>query len=275
MFLPDNIDLGQSEKYILIIRISPEKFAYSIHEPRIGGDFCYREESISKETGLLNEVQRIIFDFNFLTQKFKQTNVLLVSNEYELVPQYLIEKDKIQDLYNFTHHKKSTRVIQSSEKIQDNIVLFGFDEELYKFLVRSLFNPQFYHHSFFIMKYVDGKSHALSNSAKMFLNFHDNIVDIICYSKASRIQHILSLQNESEYNQVYHILNIWDKCCFDQKQDTLYILENSANKSESVINILKDYIKNIETIGAPNELEFLNTEENMQAPIDLLILSIA
>ena len=271
MFLPDNIDLGQSDKYILSIRISSSLFSYSIHEPKVGGDFCYREVSIPKGSDFLTEIQSIVFDNNFLTNKFKKTNIVLVSKEYELVPEYVLEKGKEKALYNFTTQKKSEQVLQSIESFQDNNILFGCNEELYTFFMRSLFNPQFIPHSFLGLKYFAEKSRSSSNQNKIFLYFHHDFVDLFCYNETSKITQVQSYQNENELNLVYYILNIWNKLNFNQKKDILYF--SGTSKENQMIKILSDYIKHIENIEYPNETDFLNIENRTIVPIDLLILS--
>ena len=276
MLLPDNIDLSQTEKYILSLRISDTTFSYSIHEPRVNGDFCYRETSFANDSDILNNIQSIIFDYNFLTHKYKQTNVVFVSNNYELVPAYLIEKNKIRSLYNFTHNEKFTQILSSPTPIQNNTILFGANDELYKFLVRSLFNPQFYHHIDPILRFVNGKNRIAAAQNKMYLHFNDQLTDISCYNSESKLLHVSTLSNENNNNRIYHILNIWEKSNFDQRNDYIYVLGKSIDdKYQPIIDTLKEYIQNIEVTGIPNEVELLKLDEDIQIPLDLLILSIS
>ncbi len=272
MFLPNNIDLGKSEKYILTIRIAPNGLAFSIHEPSMGGDYCYRETSFSSESNRLGNIQRIIFDYNFLTQVFKQTNVVFVSKEYDIVPQYVLEKNKKEALYNFTHIEQVEQVLISSHTIQDNITLFNADKEIYKFLMRSLYNPRFFHHSELLMKYMEGKNRMTEKRPKMYLNFHNEFLDIFCYDGLSHLLHAITFQHENGHNLIYFILNLWNKCNFDQNRDYLYILENFADSGNQVIPLLRNYIKQIETVGIPSEVEFMGSDCR-QTPLDLLILA--
>ena len=59
---------------------------FSISDPETKENYCLRETSFSMSDNLLANIQRIIFDFNFLTQEFKQTNVIFVSSSYDLIP---------------------------------------------------------------------------------------------------------------------------------------------------------------------------------------------
>lgn len=276
MFIPDNIDLGQTEKYILSIRISDTEFSFSMHEPIVNGAFCYKATQLPKDASTLNEIQSIIFDYNFLIQKYKQTNVIFVSDNYELIPEYLRETSKTNELYNFTHESKSNKVIVSPSTIQEKAILFDANEEVYKFLVRSLFNPLFFHHTDPILRFVSEKNRIAEQKNRMYLHFYDNSVDIISYNKNSKLEHIVTLSNKSEYDQVYHILNIWEKGGFDQRNDLLYILGNNITaKQEAIIKTLKEYINTVSSVSLPNELDLLNIQDECKAPLDLLILSVS
>lgn len=272
MFLPDNIDFSQSEKYLLSVRIKPDGWSFSIHEPEIGGEYCYREVSFSKDSDILSNIQRMIFDFNFLSQPFKQTNVVFVSLDYEIVPQYLFEKKKKTELYNVSHYKKADTILIGQERTQSNLLLYSVDNEIYQFLSRSLYNPQFWHHANLLLNYTDRKSHTSGKNAKMYLNFHDRFLDVICFDNQSKFKHSISYYNEPVQNIVYHILNLWDKCDFDQNKDFIYIIESESPASMQVTALLRDYIKCIESLGLPSEVEFLG-EDGRKTPLDLLILS--
>lgn len=272
MFLPDNIDFAQPEKYLLSVRIKPDGWSFSIHEPEIGGEYCYREASFSKDSDILSNIQRMIFDFNFLSQPFKQTNVVFVSQGYEIVPQYIFEKKKKIELYNLSHYKKADRILIGQERTQNNLLLYSADIEIYQFLSRSLFNPQFWHHADLLLGYTDRKNRVADKGAKMYLNFHDRFLDIICFDNQSRFMHAISYYNEPIQNTVYHVLNLWDKCNFDQNNDFLYITESESLASTQACSLLRDYIKRIESLGLPSEVEFLG-EDGRKTPLDLLILS--
>lgn len=272
MFLPSNIDLGKSENYALTLRISPDSLAFAIYEPCVGGNYCYRETSFTNESDRLDNVQRIVFDYNFLTLSFKQTNVVFASKGYDVVPHYVYESKMKDALYRFTHQAPIGKVLECPKTIQNHVVLFDIDPEMYKFLMRSLYNPQFYHHSYLLMKYIEGKNRMAHKGSKMYLNFHNEFLDVFCYNDASRLVHATTFQSEDKYNAVYFILNLWDKCNFDQKEDYLYVLENFVGSGQSVISMLSDYIEHTENIGIPSEVELMG-EDSKSTPLDLLILA--
>jgi hypothetical protein len=266
MFLPENIDLGRSEKYILTIRIKTNGFMFSISDPDAGKSFCLRETTFSVNDNHLDNIQRIIFDLNFLTQRFRKTNVIFVSKDYDLVPaSYFGNKEK-EILYNFTHVDKVSHLSSGLIESQDIVALFNIDQKVFEFLSRNLWTPQFYHHANLLVNFLK-KRGGNENGARMHLNFHDEFMDIICFSNG-KLLHCLSYENEPINNQLYFILKLWELYELDQLKDLLYI---SGNTDKFIISRLHDYIKNVEFVNAPSEIHFWS-EDAQKAPLDLLSL---
>ncbi len=272
MFLPDNIDFEKPDKYILSIRITPTVFSFLIHENRVGGDYCFRETFFDKELDILVEVQRIIFEYNFLTLPFRETNVIVVSKDYELIPSYLLEKNKAKTLFNFTHHHKANKVLYSEATIQDNLVLFSIEESLYTFLMRSLFNPQFYHHTNFILKHIEEYQSQVINRSSLFLHFHDQFTDIFLYDKSFNLISNNTLENETDINTLYQILNVWDKASLDQVKDSIYIIDSERNDRDMCVNLLREYINHIKSDKVIDSVFLkINEDTDPNIPVDLLI----
>ena len=269
MFLPENIDLGQSEKYILSIRIKPDGFMFSISEPETGKNYCLRETSFSITDNQLSNIQRIIFDFNFLTQEFKQTNVVIVSKDYDLIPAAFFDSKEKEHLYDFTHAHKSEHIISGLIENQDIISLFNLNKEIFEFLSRNLWAPHFFHHSNLLINYFENKSKLTGDVSRMYLNFHNNFLDVICFT-GTKLIHSLTYENEPMMNQLYFILKLWEQYKFSQTEDYLYII---GEPEKQLVSLLQEYIKNIEQSNTPSEI-FLWNEDAQKAPLDLLTLAL-
>jgi len=269
MFLPDNIDLGQSEKYVLSIRIAQDSFMFSIVEPGNEKAYCLRETTFSPNSNLLDNVQRIIFDLNFLTQEYKQTNVIVVSDEYELVPASYFDIKQQKNLYDFTHSDKSGHLLSGLIEEQDTIVLYNLDKDIFEFLSRNLWTPYFFHHSQLMIDWFDKKGRLMGTTSKMYIYIHDDLMDIFCF-RGQKLIHSLSYKNETIQNQLYYILKLWEKCGFDQFEDYVFF---SGNADEFLKSKLNEYIKHIEIANAPSEI-YLWHEDAQKAPLDLLTLAL-
>ncbi len=216
----------------------------------------------------------MIWESDFLTLSYGLVNVIFVSRDYDLVPQYLVQKDKKEILYNFTHFEPAKQILYSPEPVEQIVTVHNTREELYRFLTRNLYQAEFHHHSNVMMQYLERKNKELPPTAKMYLNFHDEFVDVFCYDKILRMLHVLTFQNENQRNMIYHILNLWDKCGFDQHTDYLYILDGYAIPNLYVTSMLGEYIKNVERIPVANEINiFSNSDTPLSLPLDMLILT--
>lgn len=269
MFLPESIDLGHPEKYILSIRLKPNGFMFSIHEPGFEQNYCLRETTFTTKENMLADIQRIIFDLNFLTQEFRQTNVIFVSADYEMVPaKYFRAKDKDM-LYNLTHANKAKNTLYSLADGQDIVTLYNADRDIYEFLSRNLWNPQFTHHTSLVGIYLDKQDEMINKGSKMYLNFHDRFMDVFCYS-GTKLVHCITFEDEPAINQLYFILKLWEACGFDQMNDYLYVIGEPDMK---LMLQIQEYINKIERLPAPREASMWN-EDAQKAPLDLLSLAL-
>lgn len=271
MFLPPTIDLAHSEKYILTLRIKPTEFMFSLAEPGAGRNYCLRSTQFENTNNtLLENIQKIIFELNFLTQQFKQTNVIFVDPEYKLIPKHLYDTKVKEKLFDF-----SSAIEQPTHIACDEILKFGtlniykIDPEIYGFLTRSLYNPQFYNHITPLVYLLEGRARTSSIHSKMYINLHDNLVDIVCFS-SDQLTLSVSYENLSFEEKSYYVLKIWESLGFDQMKDQLLI---AGELDENVLNIFRDYIKNIERVASPSEI-FIWHEDAQKAPLDLIALSL-
>ncbi|MDH6308340.1 hypothetical protein M2451_001037 [Dysgonomonas sp. PFB1-18] len=269
MFLPDSIDLGQSEKYILTIRLTPAGFMFSISDPGNGKNYCLRETTFSLKDNSLSDIQRIIFDLNFLTQEFKQTNVIIVSKDYELIPADYYNGKKQPDFYDLTHTSKAGHLLSGLIVKQDVIVSYSVEEEIHNFLSRNLWDPHFFHHSHLMIDFFAEKGHLMGPTPRMYLYFHDGYMDVVCFA-GQKLIHSLTYESEPAANQLYFILKLWEGCGFDQLTDYLFI---AGTAEELLVAQLREYIKNIEFINTPSEV-YLWNEDAQRAPLDILTLAL-
>lgn len=271
---PDFLETEHPGKYNLLARLAPDKFTYCIYEPGVSENMVYREMPLSAQNGGISGLEEAILDSGFLTLSYGLVNVIFVSKDYDLVPQYLIQKEKKEVLYNFTHFEPAKRILYSPNPVEQIVTVYNTSEELYQFLSRNLYQAEFHHHSSLLMQYLEGKNKELPPTAKMFLSFHDQFVDVFCYDKILRMLHVLTFQDENQRNMVYHILNLWDKCGFDQHSDYLYILSGYGTPDLYVTSMLGEYIKNVERIPVTNETDMFGTLDfQVSVPLDMLILA--
>lgn len=270
MFLPPTIDLAHSEKYILSLRIKPTEFMFSLTEPNAGRNYCLRSTQFDNASeSLLESVQKIIFELNFLTQQYKKTNVIFVEPEYKLVPSELFDIKQKEKLFDFSSIEKNSFVLSDDiAKFRVNN-LYKANEDIHGFLSRSLYNPQFYNHITPLVYLLEGRAKSTSIDARMYINLHDNLMDIICFS-GNKLLLSVTYDNLTAQEKSYFILKMWESLAFDQMKDLLLI---AGEIEDTALDVLRNYIKNIERVASPSEI-FIWHEDAQKAPLDLIALSL-
>lgn len=269
MFLPATIDLENTEKYKLSIRIDSRKFMFSLSRSNEGKNFCFRETNFDNTNeSLLEKLQRIIYELNFLTQQFEKTNVIFASPCYQLVPSSFFDRKQKEGLFSLSGIGESY-VLTSALPKYESTIMAGVDADVYGFMKRSLYNPHFYNQSELLINYFEGDKKNISLYAKMYVELTDSLLNILCF-KNNKLLYAVSYEDLSDREQLYFILKIWESLGLDQLQDQLLI---SDKIDEAVILILKKYIKNIEKISLPSEVYLWHTDA-LKAPLDLLSLSL-
>lgn len=267
MFLPETIDLARSENYHLSIRITPTGFMFSISDPKNVKNYCLRETTFSIDASLYDNLQRIFFELSFLTQTFKKVNVIVVSKDYELIPDKFFNPKKEIEFYNFTHHSKANHALDSKNENHANTTVFKIEGSILDFLNRSLVNPRYFHHTNTLTRLFENKASTVGNC--VFLNFHNQYLDTLTFVNGILI-HSLTYDDEVAANQIYFVLKLWEQTGFDQLKDHLFI---AGNADENMTTKLQKYIKNVEELSKPSELHFWSTDAQ-KAPLDLLTLAL-
>lgn len=269
MFFPDSIDLSESEKYILAIRLQAGSFSFVIHDPEKNDAYVFRETAFKNDISYLQQVQRTIFDLNFLTQTFLRTYVEIVSARQTLVPveffdprqkNIYLEKAFIGD----TGHTLSETIGKAGVEL-----VYDLESELFEFLSRNLFAPIFTHHTASLMRLFNVDSGKAELFSRMHLYFSGEQMDIMVI-RGGKIQLLQSFTKDSEPDLFYFVMNIWKSMEMDQLNDRLFI-SGENEKHASLLPLFSKYIRHVEQRGMPSEA-FLLGEEAQKTPIDLLAL---
>jgi hypothetical protein len=267
MFLPANIDLAQTEKYTLSIRLIPDGFSFSIHCPTDKDIFCYKTTSFNNNLSYFENIKKLIFDFEFFTQPFKTTRVSVVSKEYTLVPEIFYEEKKAKDIFDFNITTKNETVLSDKVAENDFYVLFSMDDRLHSFLFRSLWNPIFTHHISQLLSYFSGH-HNKTKEKRCYVNFHENLMDVCCFSQ-NKLLSANTFPINDKPNALYFIVGVWEKLPLNQSTDRLYLTGNTDSQKETV-DTLKKLIKKVEILPFSPDIT-VPKEEISSVPLDVKI----
>ncbi len=267
MFLPENIDLAQSEKYNLSIRLMPNGFSFCIYSFLDKSVFHYHKVNFSKNLSYEENLKKIFFEVNFFTQPFRKTTVISVSPHYTLIPDAYFNKKKAKDIFEFNIHKNTGEILCDYMEEHDIHIIHDMDNNVHSFLSRTLWNPSFESFVKSLMVFFN-KHQAETTSKRLFVDFHDNFISVFSYLKHNLLS-ANTFKNTHSVDAVYYIASVAEKISMDQNNDWLFLSGNLTENKES-IDILKSLIKNTADIEIDSQLNVPEGLKN-EIPGDILI----
>lgn len=267
MFLPENIDLAYSEKYNLSIRLIPNGFSFCIYCETDPSVFHFQETVFGEKVSYLENIQKLIFDYAFFTQPFKNTFITVVSSDYTIVPDAFFEKIKRETIFRFNFQDEFETVLTDKSKKGDFHIVYKVQEDLYSFLCRNIFNPQFTHHSAKLIPYFSEYKKDIERK-RCFVDFHDNLVSVFCFDEEKLLSANTYSAKNSE-NTLYYIVSAWEQLSLEQMKDGLF-LSGKTDVHKELIETLKKLIRNIEIVEIPFT-STISSEQKKTIPTDVLI----
>ena len=89
--MTETLDFNKSEQYTLSIRLSTDGFSFSIYNPINGNDFYYRAFPVNTQRSMAANVKAFLAATEELKYTFKQTNILIHSPRYTIVPLDIVQ----------------------------------------------------------------------------------------------------------------------------------------------------------------------------------------
>ena len=267
MFLPDKIDLAESKKYILSIRLRPNGFYFSIHCCFDKAIFYQNSITFRNNSNYLKNIEQLLFDYSFFSYNYKRINVICVESETTFVPNEFYSNKMKEDILSFNYITPKQYVISNKIEKQDCRVVFGMNKSVHNFLSRTLLNPHFSSHlSHLILTFYNLHN---KSSCALFVNFNDdNLTDLIAFSNGNLIL-AKTLRATNCLDISYYIQKTWQTLNLNVQTDKLIFAGNRSSHSECV-GILKKVVLNTENLSLelPSTLK-MNTEE---VPTEILNL---
>lgn len=265
MFLPENIDLANSEKYCLSIRLAPNGFSFCIDSPFDPSVFYFQDTSIGSKLSYLESIKKIVFDLGVFSNSFNRCSVFVVSQNYTLIPNTYFDQKQSEKLFRFTFHD-SDGIILNDKSLNDYHIVYNLDEDVYSFLVRHLCNPTFHHHSTSLIHSFQKFERNIVDK-ECFIDFHDDFITVVCLS-GNRLISANTFAETNSFNITYYVMSIWEKLNFNHDEDKLY-LSGKVDLRIKLGDELKNLIRNIENLELTTKMT-LSLEDKNRVPTDLI-----
>ena len=267
MFLPENIDLAQAQKYNLSIRQTSNGFSFYIRSITDKTVFHYQNVKYSSHLSAFENIKKTFFEVNFFAHQFHILNVINVASDYTIVPNPFFEDNKIKEIFKFNIFREAGKVLSDYIENQNCHIVYDMDDDLHSFYVRTLWSPNFENSVSYLISYF-AKYQAENDSKRCFVDFHDEFVTVICFQKDKLLSANTFLNDEKE-NAQYYIINVIEKTGFNQKKDLLFLSGDLKNNKET-IEILQTLIENTNPVEI-NPIINISDETKKELPTDILI----
>lgn len=242
MILPDNIDLANSQKYSLSIRLIPDGFSFSIFSTAEPSVFFTKAIKFNNTQSYVDNLKRVFFEVNLFSQPYKKVVITSVSTRYTLVPDKYYDKRSQQKLFDFNFVETADKILSNKVELIDAHIIYDMDEEVYAFLHRTLWNGNYMHVTAHLLP-VFTTHKANEFDKRCFVELDDTMLTIVCFEH----QRLLSVNSYTVNDQLdapYHVVNIWEKLKLDQNKDGLFLSGDLA-KHQSLVDLLKQLIRHV------------------------------
>jgi len=266
--IPDKLNLDNSGKYILSIRLRSDGFSFSGYIPHTPGSFFYREVVHDKAKSLAEILKDIFYANEFLTWLYKRILIVVETAEYTLVPRMIYQEKQKQKFPDFTFSRVQQKIL--SAEYGEKIFLYGIDPDMYEFCTRSFVNAAFYPHVMSEMA-LCMKEGGVQVSSRMSVVLHNGLIDIFCFRQGDLLL-VNSFKVRSVEDILYYILYMWKQQGFDQEKD-VFSLYGQGEDNRDTMTLLHTYLRNVNLAEIPSEVYLLGNDV-VHVPTDLIALSV-
>ncbi|MDR3118592.1 MAG: DUF3822 family protein [Mediterranea sp.] len=227
----NKIDFDRSEQYILSIRIDTDGFSFSIYNPIRDSFVLTRQGKVETELSVTANMRKAFKELDFLSYTYKQTDALVASRRFTLMPLDLFAEDRAAAYfyYNFSPKENETLLYDTLPK-NGAVILYALDKSLYTFLQEQ--KPQIrFQSSVSSLAERFAVESRVGTDKKMYVHLHREVIEVYAYERGH-----LMLLNAYDCNnnddRVYYLLYTWKQLAMDQQADELCITGSGEDKNQ-------------------------------------------
>jgi len=265
---PNKLTADNSENYKVSIRLIPDGLSFWGYIPAVKDSFFIETFSFDHDISSLESIKNIFFTHPCFSYVFQSFDVISVSGKYTLASDHVfIEKEK-ERLFFFCHPKdNSLKVLVQPIMALNASILFGIDQEIYAFLLRSLINPRFIYSLSSLLVAWQKKS-LLVFPKLMHVVLNKNTIDVFCVEHGVLL-FVNSYNFDSSNDIVYYLMYICKQIGFNQLDDYLTI-SGKKDFCTDILRIINRYIK--QTVYLQSTLKDYHVALDQELTLDMIAL---
>ena len=266
--IPDKLTADYSENYKVSIRLMPDGLSFFGYIPAEKDSFFMEKFFFNQELSTVDALKNIIFTNACFSYTYRSFHVICVSEKYTMVADHVFVEQEKDRLFTFCHQKdKSLKVFAQPLKTLNTFILFGIDEDVYAFLLRSLANPVFVHSLSPLLNAWHKKSLAVSCKL-MHVVLRESVMDVLCIEQGDLL-FLNSYDFDGDNDVLYYIMYICKQTGFNQLEDYLTI-SGEQSRCQSAVSVINKYIKRVDYLQPV--LEGYRVALNDELPLDVIAL---
>lgn len=267
----DSSLIANPRLYNLILRVEPMRLDVMIYNGDEEDSIIYRSIRQDPSLSQIAALEEAVYDNPVLLGDFNKTTVIIATNEYAIVPQWVAADENLADAVAeklLVNDECESELLMIPIPETEVAVALKPETRLLAFLRRTFNNPDITHHSVPLIRYFS-KSDKLGAAGKIFVNLRSESLDIISFSNSSP-NLINTFSFRDKMDAVYYILACREQLKEDGCDHEILISGNSEIR-ESITPVLRKYVGYVMPVIFPSTI-FKAAKDTMKAPFDLIVL---
>lgn len=265
-----SINIQQPEHWTLLLALRSEKLCYALFSPRQDNSLIAGELAIDASSGYLTSLENVVYDNPVLLDDYGTVRILVDVPHFSLLPPDVVDEQQAEDLLRVMYAQVDVDVVLSAMPHCGVGLAFDVPADVLAFMQRTFNMAPVYHHLQPLCEHY-ARFCKTSSVSRMFLNFHDNRMDMVVF-KQSSLQMINSFEVRNANDASFMALHAWESLAMDVHSDELQLTGDKAIRDE-VTQHLRQYVSYVMPAIFPVAAMRLSHDAQL-VPFDLVTLAL-
>ena len=257
----------------LSIRVCTNGLSFCSYTPLADTPFEYKVFDIKPTISLAANIKEALTTEPMLKEEYQRVNVLITTPHFTTVPIAYFKLEDAQKYYECAFPKDAPQHVSYNVLRRSGIaIVFGLNKNVYQLIHDDFPRARFYASASTLIEFFGEKS-MFGTNKKMYANLHEKEMTLYAFDNG-RMLFVNTFVTTNISDTQYYILNVWKQLGFDQVEDALYIVGDTLERRQELINKTQNFLGNISLIDRREDFRNELTAGNAKIPYDLQTLLI-
>lgn len=249
---------SNSNQYTLSIRFSADGFYFALLNPKAKEEkdsYTYYIYKVNESLSLTANLKQAIDELEWLGYTYQAVNIVTVTHRYTLVPMDFFEDEQVEAIFyhNFKPMDNEAVLYQILHK-SNAVLLFGIDKAFLTLLQEQFPQAQIQVQAAPLVEYLSTRN-RLEKHRQLLCYANEEQITIAAMERRSLLL-CNSFTCHCTADRLYYLLYTWKQLGFDQLQDELLLVDNTA-ASEELKQELSRYIQQVTEVPNAQYLDII------------------